>query len=107
MRTEPGVTGSIRRRGWLAILRGFLAVALLVVTTAGLWHEHSAAHDLDQGDTSCVICHAAQGLGSTLASSQHAFTAPRAAAPAPRAAARAPLCHPHTRYTARGPPVLA
>ena len=105
MRTEPRVTSG--QRQWRTALRGFLAVALLVVTTAALWHEHSAAHVLDQDETGCVIHHAAQGFGHALASTPHTFEPPRAAAAAPSAAARIPHRQRHTRYTARGPPVLA
>jgi len=103
MRTERGMSDS----GWRVALRGFLAVVLLVVTTATLWHEHSAAHALDQDATSCVTCHAAHGFGNALASTQAAWTAPRAAAPAPCAAIRVPLPRRHKQHSARGPPVLA
>ncbi len=106
MRTEPGTTGSIQRRHWAATLRGFVAVALLVVTTAALWHEHSAAHALDQDETNCVIHHAAQGFGNAIASTQQTFTPPRAATPVPSAAARTPHHHRYAHYSARGPPVL-
>jgi hypothetical protein len=105
MRTEHGRPGG--RRHWRVALRGWLAVALLVVTTAALWHEHSAAHALDQDETGCVIHHAAQGFGNALASTPHTFAAPGAATPAPCAVARAPHRHRYTRYTARGPPLLA
>lgn len=107
MRTEPGAARGTRRHRWSAALRGLLAAALLVVTTASLWHEHSGAHALDQGDRSCVTCHAAQGLGAALASTHHDFTLPRASTPAPCARQRAPHPHRHAPYTARGPPVLA
>ena len=107
MRTEPGAAGGFRCHRWAATLRGLLAAALLVVTTASLWHEHSEAHALDQGDRSCVTCHAAQGLGTALASAHHSFMLPRAAAPATSASLRAPHHHRHTPYTARGPPILA
>jgi len=105
MRTEQRVRSA--RRHWRAALRGFLAVALLVVTTAALWHEHSSAHALEQDESSCLIHHAAQGFGSALASAPHTFAAPRAAASVPSTAARTPHRQRHTRYTARGPPVLA
>jgi hypothetical protein len=106
MRTERSTAGGFRRHRWTAALRGLLAAALLVVTSASLWHEHSGAHALDQGDRSCVTCHAAQGLGTVLASAQHSFTLPRISAPAPCASLRAPHRHRHTLYSARGPPVF-